>query len=86
MLSVYLSKTVSLQLDGLSDEEVIKDFVDYLSKFNLKTEIKVRAYEVTRWHKDPFALGSYSFVKVGTTSDDFQTIRSPINDRLWFIG
>ncbi len=41
---------------------------------------------VTRWHTDPFAIGSYSYVPVGGSSDDFEVLSRPVGDRLFFAG
>ena len=43
------------------------------------------AFVVTRWHRDPFALGSYSHWAVGTSSDEFRALGRPIG-RLFFAG
>lgn len=39
----------------------------------------------TRWHDDPFALGSYSVVPPGGTSEDFDALAAPAG-RLHFAG
>lgn len=44
------------------------------------------ATAVTRWTTDPFAGGSYSYVPVGATVDDFDTLAEPIDDRVLFAG
>jgi monoamine oxidase len=41
---------------------------------------------VTRWATDPFALGSYSFLAVGTSNDERRTLRAALDDRLFFAG
>ncbi|MDY6997974.1 MAG: FAD-dependent oxidoreductase [Actinomycetota bacterium] len=41
---------------------------------------------VTRWAADPFALGSYSFLAVGSSPDDQQALAAPVGDRLGFAG
>ncbi|RVD82834.1 uncharacterized protein DFL_007245 [Arthrobotrys flagrans] len=41
---------------------------------------------VTKWRKDPFALGSYSYVAPGSTGADYDTIAEPINDQIFFAG
>ena len=43
------------------------------------------AHVVTRWHSDPFALGSYSHWAVGTSSDEFRALGRPVG-RLFFAG
>ncbi len=41
---------------------------------------------VTRWSKDPFALGSYSHVAVGGSADDRVALGEPENETLFFAG
>jgi monoamine oxidase len=43
--------------------------------------------QVTRWRRDPFSLGSYSFNAVGTRATTRDALRGPDWDgRLWFAG
>lgn len=41
---------------------------------------------VSRWHSDPFAKGSYSFLKVGADASAREHLRAPVNHRLFFAG
>ncbi len=41
---------------------------------------------VTRWARDPFALGSYSFLAVGATPDDRARLAEPVDATLFFAG
>jgi monoamine oxidase len=38
-----------------------------------------------RWGQDPFALGSYSYLPVGSTPDDLDTLAAPFG-RVHFAG
>lgn len=40
----------------------------------------------TGWSRDPFALGSYSFIAVGASTADMATLAAPVDDRLFFAG
>ncbi len=40
----------------------------------------------TNWTGDPYALGSYACVALGSRPDDFATLSEPIGDRLLFAG
>ncbi len=40
----------------------------------------------TRWHADPFALGSYSHYTPGSTPQDRRTLATPIAGRLFLAG
>ncbi|NJM08619.1 FAD-dependent oxidoreductase [Candidatus Gracilibacteria bacterium] len=41
---------------------------------------------ITRWAADPYALGSYSFVAVGASGDDYDALADPVDQRLFFAG
>ena len=42
--------------------------------------------ERTRWSRDPFSLGSYSYIAVGSTPHDIAAIAEPVGERLYFAG
>lgn len=41
---------------------------------------------VTRWGTDPYSLGSYSFIAVGSSPDDMSALGEPVGERLLFAG
>ncbi|PSP15651.1 MAG: monoamine oxidase [Cyanobacteria bacterium QS_8_64_29] len=41
---------------------------------------------IARWASDPFALGSYSFVRVGASGQDYTALSAPAGERLFFAG
>lgn len=43
-------------------------------------------YLLSDWRTDPYALGSYSYLAVGSTPQDRVTIAEPVNGRLFFAG
>lgn len=43
-------------------------------------------FVVSGWSIDPFAMGSYSFLKLGSSSDDRETLAEPVGDRIFFAG
>lgn len=40
----------------------------------------------TAWQADPYARGSYAYVPVGATPEDFDVLAEPIADRVFFAG
>lgn len=40
----------------------------------------------TSWSTDPYALGSYTCIGVGSSSKDIATLAEPVRDRLFFAG
>lgn len=41
---------------------------------------------ITRWGKDEYSLGAYSYVPVGAMGHEFDLLRCPVADRLFFAG
>jgi len=67
-----------------SDEEVVAESLESLRVLfghdNVPDPI---AAKVTRWRTDPYALGAYSFMKVGSSPQDYDEIESPIGNLVW---
>nr|AZL94586.1 polyamine oxidase [Nephromyces sp. MMRI] len=75
-----------------SDEMVVSDCCKVLQNMHGLTDEQMPApvdYIVTRWHKDSFSRGSYSYPQVNSQDDDIFMLRvpSPIqNPRILFAG
>lgn len=41
---------------------------------------------VTDWGRDPFSYGAYSYVAVGATGEEYDTLGRPVNNCLFFAG
>jgi monoamine oxidase len=44
------------------------------------------AQRVTRWARDPFALGAYSHLPPGARPADRDALAAPVGERLFFAG
>ncbi|MFT5583502.1 MAG: polyamine oxidase [Cognaticolwellia sp.] len=69
-----------------SDEAVLAGTLETLAKSMGRESVpEPDACLITRWARDPYALGSYSYPKVGTGLDDeLQTLGEPLERRLLF--
>ena len=75
------------ELEELDDEAVTKQAVDALrSMFGERQVPTPLRTMVTRWGSDKFARGSYSYVHVGASGQDYTTLGEPIGERLHFAG
>ncbi|KAK6533090.1 hypothetical protein TWF281_007249 [Arthrobotrys megalospora] len=76
------------QVENESTEVVVKEATSILKRCWGEDKVPDRPKEcvVTRWRKDPFAFGSYSYVAPGSTGADYDTIAEPINDQIFFAG
>lgn len=72
--------------EQLDDESVVADAMTALREMFGATIPDPEEFQVTRWASDPFSLGAYSFVPVGASSVNFDTLALPVTDRLLFAG
>jgi hypothetical protein len=80
ILMSLISGREAVKCECLTDNELIAETVTTLRL--LFPDIGVPdpiAFKITRWGKDRFSRGSYTFLPPGTTDQDFQLLQSPIN-------
>lgn len=73
-------------LENLSKTELIEQAMRGLRAMygnNIPDPDKVLA---TQWSKDPFSLGSYSYVALGATQEDYKRMAEPVEGVLFFAG
>ena len=44
------------------------------------------SFKMTRWGRDPFALGSYSYRATGSSGADHEALAAPLRTRVLFAG
>ncbi len=81
----YAKKT-----EGWSDEEIIEDAMAVLRTIYGRNIPQPESWQLTRWHRDPYALGAYSFNGISdgipASIRSRQALAQPINQRLFFAG
>lgn len=90
VLMSLISGKEAVKCEHLSDEELISEVMITLrTMFSDMTVPQPKFHRITRWGKDEYARGSYTFLPPGATDQDFQSLQSPINgngDSLWVEG
>lgn len=76
------------EIEQMSDSYVVEKAVSAVRKLypEKSKNVKLVAYNVTRWRSDKFARGSYSYAKVHTTPNDFRDMAKPVGETLRFAG
>lgn len=74
------------QLEKLGELDVVASAMRALREMFGSNVAEPIAYRVTRWGNDPFARGSYSYLPVGATGDDYDLMAQPVDNRLFFAG
>jgi monoamine oxidase len=87
VLVALTAGTFAESIEILSDAEVVNKAMSALrGMFPQRVPDTPLSYSVTRWRTDPFARGSYSYAKVGTTPLDFEMLARPVDSTLLFAG
>lgn len=73
-------------LEAKSDAQVQAEAIAALGTMLGRTIPTPRAIRVSRWGRDPFSLGAYSYMGVGATPQDRSNLAKPISGRLFFAG
>lgn len=86
VLYAYMGGPTARASEALSDQQLINNLLKSLEKIFGKNIPALERYFITRWQADPFSLGSYSYVAVGASAEDFIALGEPVADKLYFAG
>ncbi len=73
-------------LDTKTDAQIQDEVMEVLRKIYGRAIPNPKKILVTRWGTDPYSLGAYSFVNVGTENKHFETLQAAVNNKLFFAG
>jgi len=71
---------------AMSDNELIDRAAAVVGEISGVTGRQPTDGRVTRWRADPFALGAYSYLPVGSSGADLENLAEPVGSRLLFAG
>jgi monoamine oxidase len=69
-----------------TDRDLVAQLLGQLHQALGDRVVEPVAWHVTRWAGDPLAGGSYSFLRVGSSSDDRAALAAPLAERVFFAG
>ena len=76
----WVSGKEAMEMESLSEKQVTNDMMAVMRAFLGRDDIpKPKKLVRTRWGNDPLTLGSYSFVKVGSSAEDIQALQKPVS-------
>ncbi len=71
---------------GWTDEQIVASVLDALRGiYGQRVEDPVETL-ITRWQDDPFSLGSYAYMTVGSSPDDHDLLATPVGGVLHLAG
>ncbi|KAI9842022.1 MAG: hypothetical protein M1837_007518 [Sclerophora amabilis] len=86
MLVALMAGDAAHQAETSSDDDLIAEVTNVLKKMFSDPEVKGPSEAiVTRWGKDRFARGSYSYVGPRASSEDYDLMAKPVGN-LYFAG
>jgi monoamine oxidase len=86
ILIFFTAGSFSQELEKWTDQQVIDYFMRILNSIYQSNVSRLAGYLITRWGKDPFACGSYSYPSITARIEDYQELAEPILNRLFFAG
>jgi monoamine oxidase len=69
-----------------TDQELVAMLMRQLRAAFGERTVEPEAWHVTRWASDPLALGSYSYLRLGASVDDYDRLAEPVDGKLYFAG
>ncbi|WP_338693479.1 NAD(P)/FAD-dependent oxidoreductase [Streptomyces sp. Q6] len=86
MLLTFAGGAWGREIERRTDDEVVASVLDSLRALYGAGVPDPVAHWITRWGSDPLALGSYSYVAVGSSHDDHDALAGPVDGVLHFAG
>lgn len=74
------------EIEEWTDRRIVDDAMKTLRRIYGGDVPNPLAWQITRWDKDPFSLGSYSFNPVGSMPDMRKELAKPLLGKLFFAG
>lgn len=84
-LMAFNAGSRAFALEAKSDAQIVAEMTQVVQKA-FGTKATSTAAMVTRWGKDPFALGAYSYVPLGGAFSARSTMATPVSNQLYFAG
>ena len=86
VLLCFNAATYGRAIEKLTDDEMIAQAMQRLRTIFGPDIPEPTGHLVTRWASDPYAYGSYSYLRPGTDGDTLDALAAPVGDRLFFAG
>ncbi|MER6531560.1 NAD(P)/FAD-dependent oxidoreductase [Streptomyces sp. NPDC001508] len=86
MLLTFAGGAWGREIEQKTDDEVVSSVLSSLRTMYGDSVPEPVAHWITRWGSEPLALGSYSYVAVGSSHDDHDAMAGPVDGVLHFAG
>jgi len=82
----FVGGSTAQKIETWSNEAIITHTMDNLKNIFGNHIPQPENYFITRWAQDPLSYGSYSFIPVGATAQDYDVLAEPLSERILFAG
>lgn len=76
----------AITVETKTDEQIVAEIMAILKTQYGDDIPEPNDIRITRWAQDPFAFGSYSFMKTGASTQSRLDLAASVNDKLYFAG
>ena len=70
----------------MTDRQIAQEIAESVALARRSASSRIANVLVSRWSKDPFAQGAYSYPGIVTKAEDFEALAKPVDGRLYFAG
>ena len=85
-LTLLIGGRLGVEIEAMTDAAVLAwSMARIRAAFGASAPDPV-AVKRTQWSRDPYALGSYSHIALGSGIEDLEALAEPIGDRVFFAG
>lgn len=82
----FNAASFAAKVEGWSDAQTVASAMKVLRTMFGSSIPEPQGYQLTRWGKNPWALGSYSHIPVGGRPRDCDVLSRPVSSKLFFAG
>ncbi|MGD9591086.1 MAG: FAD-dependent oxidoreductase [Candidatus Berkiella sp.] len=77
---------LAAKIELLEDAAVVDKAMETLRHLYGKNIADPTSYIIMRWGQDPYTYGSYSYIPVGASGKDYDTLAQCVDNKLYFAG
>jgi polyamine oxidase len=86
ILVALVAGRTAREMEGMREDAIAARLMAPLRRAFGRAMPAPSTFRVTRWGRDIYARGAYSFIPVGVTEAAFAALAAPVEDRLFFAG